>query len=595
MILPPPGIPWQVTGNHWLTLPCIHPVDASIHLAGVIHAQSRAAIEFAGSGEFMSGTGLPLVSLIVVVDGKRQTVGANGLSWQREFGWLPSFTCRFGDVLLRGTIFAPHGRDADMAGAVVAVAVENRSTTRVELLVGIEGTLGYRQQRVRTPVELMDGHRATAGDDGIVVLEGAGMPGRPALAVGGEGDCTRDIHQDLQSSWTIRREAVVEPGAVHEDAFMLSAGPERDGAMATLRTMKRRGWRSLLAATRTALQAMEPSTGVAAADRMISRNMFFTYFCGVARAIDDSQIYVMRSRIPWNGRGLTIRDWEALMWILPAVQLADEQLAREVLLRVCELHGHSPGGGVHYLDGSVFEPGFSLEGAASFPIAVDAYIVHTGDEQIVEDPILADSLYGANEDIEARKDTRFPLYSTEINPDGGVPAHRYTIHGNAVTALALDVLRRTLDEKTSAGVQDSAAVRAAAMRHFAGQLPGGKSVLAASSNLDGNASAADEPAASMYWLPYFDLVGRDESVYRRTVKRLELETPATLEQRCARLVGINTDAALDWLRRAPLDGGLAAELVDEEGTAAGNGGDAALSGLIAYTVWYSVHALGARV
>jgi hypothetical protein len=48
-----PRIPWQITGNHWLTLPCIHPADASIHCVGVVHAQSRGAIEFTG-GAFPS-------------------------------------------------------------------------------------------------------------------------------------------------------------------------------------------------------------------------------------------------------------------------------------------------------------------------------------------------------------------------------------------------------------------------------------------------------------------------------------------------------------------------------------------------------------
>jgi hypothetical protein len=41
--------------------------------------------------------------------------------------------------------------------------------------------------------------------------------------------------------------------------------------------------------------------------------------------------------------------------------LADAPLARELLLRMCELHG-APGRGVHYLDGTLFEPGFALEG-----------------------------------------------------------------------------------------------------------------------------------------------------------------------------------------------------------------------------------------
>jgi hypothetical protein len=69
MIQPPPSIPWQITGNHWLCLPCIHPVDASIHLAGVVHADARGAIEFAGNASYMDGSGPPLIALTLGVDG----------------------------------------------------------------------------------------------------------------------------------------------------------------------------------------------------------------------------------------------------------------------------------------------------------------------------------------------------------------------------------------------------------------------------------------------------------------------------------------------------------------------------------------------
>ena len=51
---------------------------------------------------------------------------------------------------------------------------------------------------------------------------------------------------------------------------------------------------------------------------------------------------------------------------------------------------------------------------------------------------------------------------------------------------------------------------------------------------------------------------------------------------------------LQWLRRAPLDGGCAAEFVDEDGRATANGGDASLSGLLAWSVWYAINALGER-
>ncbi|HMI54989.1 MAG TPA: hypothetical protein VK494_02255, partial [Gemmatimonadaceae bacterium] len=63
---------------------------------------------------------------------------------------------------------------------------------------------------------------------------------------------------------------------------------------------------------------------------------------------------------------------------------------------------------------------------------------------------------------------------------------------------------------------------------------------------------------------------------------------------CARLMGPDAADVLRWLRRAPLDHGLAAEIVDADGRATANGGDATLSGLLAWSVWYAVHALGLR-
>ena len=594
MISPPPKIPWQVTGNHWLTVPCIHPADASIHLVGALHAQSRAAVEFGGNADFLEGRGAPLARLFLMVNRKRTELGGEGISWERESGWLPTFSARVGELAVRGTIVAPHGRNADVAGIVVSMSVENRSNSEVELTVGLEGTLGLRQMRVRTAREFADGHSAIRGIADSVVLDGRSAESPLALAIGGEGEFGCEVLDGSAPAWTISRHLTLGKGETHEAAFHIAAGPERDGAEAVLGVMRRRGSHALIAATRDALREMEPGTGNASVDRLIARHLFFAYFCSVARALDDAHVYVVRSRLPWNGQGITIRDWHALMWVLPAVQLADQSLARELLLRVCELHGYAPGGGVHYVDGSLFEPGFSLEGAAAYAIAVDAYIVQTSDDKVVEEPVLADSLYGSHDDIEARKHPAFPLYSTEVNPDGTVPPRAYTAHGNAVAALALDVLRHTLDEKTAEKVQDTAAVRAALMRQFTVQGDGTKAMLAAQSDLAGGTSLDDQPSASLYWLPYYELLNRDDSLYRRTVKRIESRQSEELVIRCAQLIGPNGAQALEWLRRAPLDNGVAAELVDADGKAIGNGGDAAMSGLIAYLVWYSSHALGLK-
>jgi hypothetical protein len=585
---PLPRVPWQVTGNHWVSVPCIHPADASIHCIGGVNARLRGAVEFAGGDNFVDGEVAPLIRISLEVGGERVAIGREGIAWERESGWLPTFSARLGELAIRGMICAPHGPQLDIAGVVITVAIENRGSEPVTLRLGLEGKLGHRQSRIRSARTYGDGHLVSAGPDGSVVLEGSEVDSHMAIAVGAEENVEIGL-MESSGSWTIGRTLSIASGETHETHFHAAAGFERDGALAMLRTMRRHTGAALVQRTRHLLREMSPATGNTAADRLIARHAFFCYFSSVARALDDSRWYIMRSRVPWNDQGLTIRDWQALMWVLPAVQLLDRGLAREVLLRICELHGYEPGSGVHYLDGSVFEPGFSLEGASAFAIAVDSYIVETADDKIVEEPVLAESLYASHEDIERHRHSQYPLYSTEVNPDGSLPAMPFTAHGNAVVALALDILRHTLDEKTAEKVQDPAAVRASLNRQL-----GGKSVLSAAGDLAGNVTSDDNPSASLYWLPYYDFTERDDSTYRRTVKPIDQVPTDFLELRVARLIGPSVNDAFDWLRRAPLDGGLAAVQVDADGRAMSGGGDAALSGLVACTVWHAVNVLGVR-
>jgi len=588
-LLPLPTVPWQITGNHWLSLPCIHPADASIHAIGMLHRAARSAIEYAGTPDFLSGTGPALARPSLEINGVRHELSDVPIAWERALGWIPTFTCSIGELVLRGTIFAPYGRDADVSGAVYALSIENRGASDVSVGITLAGTLGHRQLRVRSPRRFDDAAVVSVGASGAVLLEGSSPPGLASVAVIADADATTEVEENR---YAIHRSVSIPPKSREQIAFYVAVGPERDGAEATATVLRRRGWRDLLSATRDALQSLEQSTGNEAIDRLINRNLLFAYFYGVGRALDDAQYYLVRTRAPWNGRGVTVRDWDALMWTIPAVQLADPPLARELLLRMCELHGYAPGRGVHYLDGTLFEPGFALEGVASYPLAADRYIRDTGDDRIVDEPALADTLYLAAEDLDARRDKRVPLYSTEVSPSGVPAAHPFTLHANAAAAQALDVLRRTLDEETARNLEDPEAVRAAITRHFVVDAAG-KSTFAAAIDLAGGTSVVDDPAASAFWLPLYETASRQDSTYRRTVKAIDV-TPQSLTQQCARLMGPDAANVLQWLRRAPLDSGWAAEVVDAEGRAAANGADASLSGLLAWTAWYAVNALGER-
>lgn len=583
-------MPWLRTGNHWLSLPCIHPADGAIHAIGMLHRGARAAIEFAGGAGFADGHAPALARLAFMVNGVPLSLGQGRLAWERAMEWLPTFTATTESIVIRGTLFAPYGRDADTAGAVYAIAVENRGTSEIDLTIGLEGTLAYRQLRVRTPRAFEDQHFAMRTPDDVVVLKGAALPGLVALAIVSDGPARVETHDGEPASYAIRRDVRVAPGSHVDVAFYIAAGPEQDGAHATASVMRRRGWRELLSATRDALRDLEQTTGHDALDRLINRNLLLAYFYGVGRALDDAHFYFVRTRTPWHGRGVTFREWESLTWTLPAVQLADASLARELVLRACEVHGYAPGSGVRYFDGTLFEPGFCLEGAASYALAVDRYIRETNDDQIVEEPVLADTLYVASEDLAARRSESVPLYTTEVSPGGDPAPLPYTLHGNAVVSLALDVFRRTLDEETARDVQDPDGVRAALKRHFARDRDG-KSTYASAIDLNGNAVLEDDPLASVYWLPVYEVVDRNESTYRRTVRAASPDR-RFLVQQCARLLGPDSAEVMQWVRRAPLDDGFAAEQVDESGRAEANGGDAAVAGLLAHTLWYAVHALG---
>jgi hypothetical protein len=590
--LPPPRVPWQITGNHWIALPCIHPIDGSLHALGVLHRGSRSAIELAGSPDFLQGSGAPLLKPTIGIGGATRDLAGAQMAWERALGWIPTFSCTIADIVVRGSIFAPSGRDADVAGAVYALSVENRTGAPAEITIGLEGRFAHRQLRVRSSRRFVDSNVVSHGAEDVILLEGSAPPGDVALGIGGDGTAQLSIASSATNDFALKRVVRVAAGEREHVAFYIAAGPERDGAEATVRVLRRRGWRELLTSTRDALQSLQQTATNDAMDRVINRNLLFAYFYSVGRALDDAHYYVVRSRAPWNGRGITVRDWEALVWTIPAVQLADAPLARELLLRVCELHGYAPGRGVHYMDGTLFEPGFTLEGAAAYALATDRYIRDTGDDQIVEEPALADTLYLAADDLATRRDRRVPLYHTEVSPSGTPPAHPFALHGNAVVAQALEVFRRTLDEETAREVEDPEAVRAAIRRHFVVEREG-KDTYAAAVDLAGGISTEDDPLGSALWLPLYDAVARTDSTYRRTVKSIGAE-PRLLAQQCARLIGPEAGSVLQWLRRAPLDGGIAAEEVDVDGRARANGGDAALSGLLAWSVWYAVNALGER-
>src|SRR4051812_7155182 len=180
---PLPTVPWQITGNHWLALPCIHPADGSIRAVGIVHRGARGAVELAGDERFLEGQGAPLAVPSFEIDGKVHRLSEGGMAWERAFGWVPTFTATLDSFVIRGTIFAPFGRDGDIPAAVYALSIENRGDASRHISVRLTGTFGHQQLRIRTPRELPGERMVTYRDEGAVVLEANTVPAFVALAI----------------------------------------------------------------------------------------------------------------------------------------------------------------------------------------------------------------------------------------------------------------------------------------------------------------------------------------------------------------------------------------------------------------------------
>ena len=204
-----PPVAWQVTGNHWLAVPCIHPTDGSIHAIGVVHRGLRSAIELAGSADFVGGAGAPLARPVVRVDGVVQSFvaeGSAGIVWERASAWMPTFTTAVagGALVVRGTVFAPFGPEADYPGVIYVVSVENRGED-ARVSIGLEGTVGHYRQRVRTARAFTDGvvaRQAGGGGPDIAVVTGSTVPGILALAIGADDRAPVAIKGDAGSVTT---------------------------------------------------------------------------------------------------------------------------------------------------------------------------------------------------------------------------------------------------------------------------------------------------------------------------------------------------------------------------------------------------------
>ena len=457
-LLPPPRIPWQITGNHWIALPCIHPADASIHAVGMLHRGARSAIEFAGGRglrrrhraaarppDARHGWRTPRACPMFRSRGSARSAG-----FRRSRARSP--TCSCAERSSRRTAATPTSR-ARCTRCRSRIA--GGATRSID--VSLDGHAGHRQLRVRTPRPFEDAVRVVARRRRArCCSRGRRCRVSRRWRFVADGDARRSRSTARDYSISPRRSRV---RGRRRASRSRSTSPSARSATAPRRRpacCDAADGASCCRRRATRCRALEQTSGNEAIDRLINRNLLVRVLLrrrprarrravlsgSHARAVERTRRDRARLGSARRGRfppcNSPIRRWRASCCCACASCTATRRAAA---CTTSTARCSSPASRSREWPAIRSRP----TATSATPATIASSTSRCSPTRCI---CVAD-------DLDARRDKRIPLYSTEVSPSGAPVAHPFTLHANATVAHALEVLRRTLDEETARGAPGS--------------------------------------------------------------------------------------------------------------------------------------------
>ena len=614
---------WELTANHYVAAPLISRADGSVHSLNVLHRSALGLLEWAGARELEAGD--PLFRPVIRVDGA--PLPLDNLVWERLERWVPRYRLTADSIAITATICAPAGYEAARRGLVYAFEVENRGRTEHQLEIELAGQWAWCFQTVcrRRPLPARLTLARLPERDGFALEVAGGVNAALGVAAFGsdtyhnlDGEFSTDFGQISADNgtplrFTVGRRLRVAPGRKGTATFCIGFATERTGALNNAVALRRAGLERLLKETRLELSRMTRKARDPVLSGVMNRNLLFCNFFSLGRALDDERLYPVTSRSPLHPRCASFNERDALLWTLPAVMLADPQLAREMLLRCFEQFSHRPGEALRYIDGGVLSPGFTLDQWCGYAIALDRYVVATGDASVLEEALVQEVLRELDAGAYQRLHAEVFLGSTELTPSGSPADQPYVSYDNALLHSVFHALARAMAPDSPERKRLSSAaeeVAAAVWRRCTADVDG-LPVLAWATDLQESASIYDDPAGSLQLLPSLGFCDENEPLWRNTVEFLrssayplwlgqsafpglasrEAPTVAHAAALCSDLIGLRRDESLELLRKLPLASGVISDAYDPNtGEPVSGRYDAALAGFLAWSLAFSTKA-----
>ncbi len=594
-----------VTGNEYLSLPQIDPAGG-IKTVNVLRLDHRGLLEFSGSEQE------PLLQPVITVDDENLDL-ANQLTWNYQLDWLPAFTLTDQKKrTVEGEIFAPPG----FKGFCYRLSFINNSDRPVTVGLGWQGCWDSFNYIVfsRRPVKEQGDLFYNQWTGSLILEASSGLP-LAALALAAEPPAHWDYDRQ-NNRYGLYHSVKLEPGKQYESRIYAAVNLDADGAGTTAIDLRRHGAAALKDAACRWLEnrrIVQADNGLSA---LMNRNLFFCYFYSLARSLDGEDLVPVTSRSPRYYVSSAFWSRDTLLWSFPAIMIADQDTARELLLTVYRRHISNAGDHAHYVNGVVLYPGFELDQLAAYFLALEHYIRLSGDSTVTEEFAIREGLNTLIDKAFERFDPRSGLYSTFLGPSDDPVSYSFLTYNNALLQRSFFFLAQLQAEEKWTHKGDFAILARELMQaiydHCMVQGPFGI-MFAWSVNGEGKFSLYDNPPGSLQLLAHYGFCSVDDAAFKNTVSWIRssnnnyFHQGANFEEAgsvhaanpwpmgaCNDLLACNVNA-VDFFSRVEMDNGFFCESINPAtGQVSTGAAFASGAGLLAYALKEKTAADGCR-
>jgi len=575
------------TANEYISLPCVDLTTGGLPAIGFFHAGLRGCIELAGSES------CPLLAPVLDIGGTNLFDGPTTAEILSH--WIPRVFVEYGCLRADYTVFAPLNR----RGFVCVLSIENTGQSDIEVRAGVKGcwestrlVAGLKKPIVGRKRALLSSWKLSAP---VIEFQATA----PLFAVAAVTPEVVRVNIDSSTSpdaagtsgtdydrlyFEFVDNYMLEPGKRKVLPVYVGLGLEEVSAVASGHELWLQGWERMLAALHGWLDEHTIRHSDEQLTRLINRNSFYSFFYSQATTLDSEELVAVCARDSRNDSCGIYRDRDAMRWSLPAVLQIDWSQARKLIIYGLTAQFHNVGVRSRFINGVVMEPGMQLDQLCAPIRALKLYVQLTGDMSILFDRRVQNGVNTIQQILGAQRSPEAALFETLLLPSGEPATYPYVCFSNVLVWRVLldiswlyDKIRDMDRAEEATALADR--VKDAVLRVFIVPGPRGEQ-FARSVDLRGNYELGDDPSGSLRLLTYFDFCHRDDPAYRNTVAWIqEHEDPykgcgklsgsaSGLQGNVTSIFNIISDLlagrkeeAIEFLRRAELEDGIACELI----------------------------------